>query len=77
VVPSLMGVLARYVDVGMLVSVLPRGKMDARVVYRDGSVGMGIGVKKLRGVECVSVVEVLGERYAGRVGAWEVLKAGV
>lgn len=74
--PSLMGVLARYVDLGILVSALPRGKMDARVVYRDGGVGMGVGVKKAQGVECVSVIEVLGERWEGRVGAWEVLKAG-
>jgi hypothetical protein len=71
-----MGVLARYMDVGLLVSDLPRGKMDARVVYRDGGVGVGVGMKKARGVECVSVVEVLGDRWEGRGGGWKVVKAG-
>ncbi|KAH3968986.1 hypothetical protein HBI56_237870 [Parastagonospora nodorum] len=76
VVPSLMGVLAIYLDVGLLVSDLPRGKMDARVVYRDGGMGVGVGMKKARGVECASVVEILADRWEGRGGGWEVVKAG-
>lgn len=68
-VPSLMSVLARYVDVGVLVSQLPKRKMDARVYYRDGNEG----VKKLRGVEMVSVVEVVSDRWEGRVGGWGML----
>lgn len=66
-VPSLANVLARYVDVSLLVSQLPRRKMDAHVFYRDGNAA---GVKKLRGVELVSVVEVVSDRWGGRVGAW-------
>jgi hypothetical protein len=53
-VPSLVGVLARYVDVGLLVSQMPKRKMDAKVYYRDGNGngnGNGRGSKKLRGVE--------------------------
>jgi hypothetical protein len=64
-------VLARYVDVGLLVSQLPKRKMDAKVYYRDGNEGRG--VKKLRGVEMVGVVEVLWDRWEGRNGDWRVL----
>ena len=53
----------------MLVSQMPRKKMDARVFYRDGNDG-NRGVKKLRGVEMVSVLEVVSDRWEGRVGAW-------
>lgn len=68
-IPSLTSVLARYVDVGMLMSQLPKRKMDARVYYRDGNEG----VKKLRGVEMVSVVEVVSDRWEGRGGGWGTL----
>jgi hypothetical protein len=64
-------VLARYVDVGLLVSQLPKRKMDAKVYYRDGNEERG--VKKLRGVEMVGVVEVLWDRWEGRNGDWRVL----
>jgi len=53
----------------LLVSQMPRKKMDARVFYRDGSDG-NRGVKKLRGVEMASVLEVVTDRWEGRVGAW-------
>jgi hypothetical protein len=73
-VPSLVGVLARYVDVGLLVSQMPKRKMDAKVYYRDGNGnGNGRGSKKLRGVEMVGVVEVLWDRWEGRGGEWGVL----
>jgi hypothetical protein len=63
-------VLSRYTDVGLLVSSMPKGKMDARVFYREGG-GDGV-VKKLRGVEMVWVVEVMWDRWGGGVGAWGV-----
>ncbi|KAF2824794.1 hypothetical protein CC86DRAFT_353369 [Ophiobolus disseminans] len=71
VLPSLSGVLTRYVDTGVLVSQMPRGKMDARVFYheQDGNDG-GRAVKKLRGVEMVGVLEVVSDRFESRVGAW-------
>lgn len=68
-VPSLVSVVGEYVDVGVLVSHLPKRKMDAKVFYRDGNEG----VKKLRGVEMVGVVEVVSDRWEGRVGGWGVL----
>jgi hypothetical protein len=73
VLPSLAGVLARYVDMSLLVSQLPRRKMDAKVYYRDGNVGAGGAVKKLRGVEMVGVVEVMSDRWEGRSGDWGML----
>ncbi|KAH7070497.1 hypothetical protein BKA63DRAFT_568878 [Paraphoma chrysanthemicola] len=77
-VPSLVGVLGRYVDTGILVSRMPRRKMDARVYYREmesgrvagTGVGTGVGVKKLRGVEMVGVLEVMWDRWEGKVGEW-------
>jgi hypothetical protein len=72
-VPGLVGVLARYVDVGLLVSCLPKRKLDAKVYYRDGN-GASSGVKKkLRGVEMVGVVEVMCDRWEGRGGDWGVV----
>jgi hypothetical protein len=65
-----VGVLARYVDVGLLVSQMPKRKMDAKVYYRDGNGG---AVKKLRGVEMVGVVEVMWDRWEERGGDWAVL----
>lgn len=66
VVPGLNGLLARHVDVQILVSRLPRRKMDARVYYADGGVSGG----RKRGVEMVGVLEVVGDRWGGRTGAW-------
>ena len=53
----------------LLVTQMPRKRMDARVFYRDGNDG-NRGVKKLRGVEMVSVMEVVTDRWEGRGGAW-------
>jgi hypothetical protein len=78
-VPSLVAVLGRYVDTGILVGNLPRRKMDARVYYREleaRGAGAGTGAKKLRGVEMVGVLEVLWDRWEGRVGAWGVFEEG-
>ncbi|KAH8708557.1 hypothetical protein GQ44DRAFT_777074 [Phaeosphaeriaceae sp. PMI808] len=65
-IPSLLNILSPYVDLGLLLSSMPRQKMDARVYYRDG----GSGSKKLRGVEMVNIMEVMSDRSKGRVGAW-------
>lgn len=66
--PALSGVLARYADVGVLVSQVPKRKMDAKVYYREGNEG-----KKVRGVEMVGVLEVVSDRWEGKVGGWGVL----
>lgn len=68
VVPSLASILPRYVDTSLLVSQMPRKKMDAKVLYRDGNTSRS--VKKPRGVEMVNVLEVVSDRWDGRVGAW-------
>jgi len=52
-------------DMEVLVSRLPRRKMDAKVYYSDSG---GKGTK--RGVEMVSVLEVVSDRWGGRTGAW-------
>lgn len=54
----------------MLVSRVPKRKIDARVWYRDGGGGVG---RKVRGVESVGVVEVIGDRWGGGMAAWGVL----
>lgn len=71
-VPSLMGVLGRWVDVDVLVTRVPRRKMDARVYYsEEGGAG-----KMKRGLEMVGVVEVVKDRWEGRVGRWGVFDGG-
>ncbi|KAK3079472.1 hypothetical protein LTS18_004781, partial [Coniosporium uncinatum] len=60
--PALGKVVGNFVDVHLLVGALPRAKKDAEAVY-DG--------RKVRGkVEMVEVVEVVQDRYGGRVGRW-------
>lgn len=73
--PSLANILPRYVDVSLLVSSMPLKKMDAKVFYRDESGGHR-GPKKFRGVEMVWVMEVVSDRWEGRVGAWGTFVEG-
>ncbi|KAH6633563.1 hypothetical protein C7974DRAFT_174317 [Boeremia exigua] len=71
-VPVLLGLLARYADAHVLVTRVPRGKMDARVFYaEDGGRERG----KKRGVRMVDVLEVVADRWGERVGAWGVFEA--
>jgi hypothetical protein len=71
VVPSLMHLLGRYTDMEVLVSRIPRRKMDARVHYSDSG-----GSGKKRGVEMVGVLEVVSDRWGGRSGAWGTFREG-
>lgn len=65
-IPALMGLLAPYLDLSLLVEKMPRRKVDARAVYADGE-----AVKRVRkGVEMVSVVEVMSDRWGGKSGGW-------
>lgn len=66
-VPALMGLLGRYADAHVLLTMMPRRKMDARVYYADTG---GRERGKRRGVEMMGVVEVIADRWGGRVGAW-------
>ncbi|KAF1924565.1 uncharacterized protein M421DRAFT_424700 [Didymella exigua CBS 183.55] len=72
-VPALLGLMSRYADAHVLVGMLPRRKMDARVYYADTG---GRERGKRRGVEMVGVVEVVADRWGGRVGAWGAFKEG-
>jgi hypothetical protein len=72
-VPALLGLMSRYADAHVLVSMLPRRKLDARVYYSDSG---GRDRGKRRGVEMVGAVEVIADRRGGRVGAWGVFKEG-
>ncbi|KAI8936600.1 hypothetical protein NX059_007001 [Plenodomus lindquistii] len=74
-VPSLLGLLARSVDVQVLVGKMPRGKRDARVFYGEGGAGGGGGGGK-RGMEIVGVMEIMGDRWEGRVGDWGTFGEG-
>ncbi|KAH6875656.1 hypothetical protein BKA58DRAFT_125827 [Alternaria rosae] len=65
VVPSLIHLLGRYTDMEVLVSRLPRRRMDAKVYYSNSG---GKGTK--RGVEMVSVLEIVSDRWGARTGAW-------
>jgi hypothetical protein len=55
----------------VLVSRIPRRKMDARVHYSDSG-----GSGKKRGVEMVGVLEVVSDRWGGRSGAWGTFREG-
>jgi hypothetical protein len=65
IIPALGNLLPPYLDLHLLVSKLPRGKQDARVLAQyEGT------VKRVRGVQMVNVVEVLSDRWEGRSGDW-------
>lgn len=68
-VPALLGLMSRYADAHVLVSMLPRRKLDARVYY---AAGRDRGRK--RGVEMAGVVEVIADRRGGRTGAWAAFR---
>lgn len=72
-VPALMGLLGRYADTHLLLSRIPRRKMDAKVFYAD----TGVEERgKRRGVETVGVLEVTADRLGDRVGAWGTFEEG-
>ncbi|KAF2449770.1 hypothetical protein P171DRAFT_480835 [Karstenula rhodostoma CBS 690.94] len=71
-VPALMGLLSPYLDLSLLVEKMPRRKVDARAVYADGEV-----VKRVRkGVEMVSVMEIMSDRWGERGGGWGTFVCG-
>lgn len=72
-VPGLLGLLGRYADAHVLITRMPRRKMDARVYYAESGVGER---GKQRGVEMVSVLEVVADRWGERVGAWGTIGEG-
>ncbi|KAF1829019.1 hypothetical protein BDW02DRAFT_190888 [Decorospora gaudefroyi] len=75
-VPCLMDVWGRYVDVCLLVGLVPKRRADAKAFYGKaggagaGGMGAGKGIGKKRGVEMVCVLEVLWDRWEGRGGGW-------
>ncbi|KAF1958330.1 hypothetical protein CC80DRAFT_515116 [Byssothecium circinans] len=75
-VPALGNVLAPYLDLHLLVERMPRRKADARVLYAEGGTAGKRSVRGGKGPEMVGVVEVLSDRWSGRVGAWGVFGEG-
>lgn len=72
-VPALMNLLGRFTDTHVLLTMMPRKKMDARVYYADTG---GRERRKRRGVEMVGVVEIVADRWDDRVGSWEAFDIG-
>ena len=72
-----MSVLGPYVDLGLLVTRVPKRRLDARAFYSEAGEGQrgGAGVRK-KGVEMVCVLEVVSDRWGGRVGAWGTFATG-
>ncbi|KAF2125725.1 hypothetical protein P153DRAFT_399867 [Dothidotthia symphoricarpi CBS 119687] len=60
---ALGNVLGPYVDLGVLVTRVPRRKGDAGVFYREGGA-------RGRKCEMVDVMEIVSDRWEARVGAW-------
>ncbi|PVH94656.1 hypothetical protein DM02DRAFT_633532 [Periconia macrospinosa] len=84
-IPSLLpDLLPQYLDLHLLISHVPRGRNDAKVVYADdgftmSSLGFGSvgGVRGRRGGKGTTplvvgggVLEVLADRWEGRMGGW-------
>ncbi|OAG06498.1 uncharacterized protein CC84DRAFT_1187379 [Paraphaeosphaeria sporulosa] len=71
-VPALVSLLIPYLDLSLLVEKMPYRKVDARAVYADGE-----AVKRARkGIEMVSVMEVMSDRWGGRGGGWGTFVCG-
>lgn len=61
--------LPDFLDIYLMISRLPRRKADVRGLTAYGGKGWhGDAVR--RNVDMVSVVEIMADRWHGRVGAW-------
>ncbi|KAF2200117.1 hypothetical protein GQ43DRAFT_441887 [Delitschia confertaspora ATCC 74209] len=67
--PALYTILPQFLDLHLLVSRLPKRKRDAQAFY--GQI-MSRNAAGTGGAEMVSVVEVISDRWDGRVGQWGV-----
>ncbi|KAK3622823.1 hypothetical protein LTR56_021955 [Elasticomyces elasticus] len=63
--PALSKTFASLVDLHMLVHAIPKTAADARIVY-----GSRHEIKRGAEPEVVEVIEVLQDRYSGKVGRW-------
>ena len=76
VYPALGRTFTYFLDLHLLLSKLPRRRSDARIYYSNQNADHAKGQ---RDVEMVNVVEVLSDRWEGRVGQWgafEFLESG-
>ncbi|XP_014554231.1 hypothetical protein COCVIDRAFT_18005 [Bipolaris victoriae FI3] len=69
--PGLNGLMGLYSDIRVLISRIPRRKVDARIYYDEK-----IDKARKRRVEMVGVLEVVGDRWGGRTGGWGVFAEG-
>lgn len=60
-----------YSDIRVLISRMPRRKVDARIYYDEK-----MDMARKRRVEMVGVLEVVGDRWGGRMGGWGVFAEG-
>lgn len=70
-VPGLSGLMGLYSDIRVLISRMPRRKVDARIYYDEK-----MDMARKRRVEMVGVLEVVGDRWGGRMGGWGVFAEG-
>jgi hypothetical protein len=65
--PALGRTFTYFLDLHLLLSKLPRRRGDARIYYSNQNADHAKGQ---RDVEMVNVIEVLSDRWEGRVGQW-------
>lgn len=65
--PALGKTFTYFLDLHLLLSKLPRRRGDARIYYSNQNADHAKGQ---RDVEMVNVIEVLSDRWEGRVGQW-------
>ena len=65
--PALGRTFTYFLDLHLLLSKLPRQRGDARIYYSNQNADHAKGQ---RDVEMVNVIEVLSDRWEGRVGQW-------
>ena len=70
ILPALGKTFASFVDLHLLLSVLPKTKQDARILYGEQSSYI---VQK---VTFAYVLEVVMDRWNGRVGKWAAFHVG-
>ncbi|PSN67899.1 hypothetical protein BS50DRAFT_633563 [Corynespora cassiicola Philippines] len=68
-IPPFLNILPPYLDLHLLVSKLPLRQADAKLWYTGDA-------QQRRRADMVSVVEVLSDRYARRLGAWGAFRTG-
>jgi hypothetical protein len=67
--PALGRSFVHYLDLHLLLSVLPKSERDARIMYGNAGGDKRSGLP-MGSAETVNVIEVLADRYDGRTAQW-------